>query len=262
MTGQGSNFIREIAEAYAALEREPGHIAEAKRLAEQHIRDGEHIAKLEMRGQDREARIAELEARIRSLEVERDDASFRELEAHDSLAALKRLVGAFSTDVGAALKAMEPPAPEPKPEEVQPPTPSQVPAEQEVVHAEGQSVAGEPVASDHTTDGSSSQSASLPNAEPVAVTSSEGQSAPLPTAQEAVMVTGESAGTTGAMPTENASPQSTTEPSQPIVKGPYSGLRYVDYPAYVSRANWLAGGGTEADYDYRPTSPGYSGHGH
>ncbi len=34
--------------------------------------------------------------------------------------------------------------------------------------------------------------------------------------------------------------------------GPYFGKRYHDYPSYVSRFHWIEGGGTEADYDWRP----------
>lgn len=34
--------------------------------------------------------------------------------------------------------------------------------------------------------------------------------------------------------------------------GPYSGLRYYDHPTYVPFADWIAGGGTEADYNWRP----------
>ena len=33
---------------------------------------------------------------------------------------------------------------------------------------------------------------------------------------------------------------------------PYAGLRYHDYPSYVSYSNWIAGGGTDADYHWRP----------
>lgn len=57
--------------------------------------------------------------------------------------------------------------------------------------------------------------------------------------------------------TENASsdhswagPASTdTPPAQPAP--PYLNRRYIDVPGWVSRQDWINGGGTDADYDYR-----------
>lgn len=53
----------------------------------------------------------------------------------------------------------------------------------------------------------------------------------------------------------DTSPQ-TANPTEPVAStveiGPYSGKRYYDHPTYVHRDDWVAGGGTEADYEWRP----------
>ena len=47
-----------------------------------------------------------------------------------------------------------------------------------------------------------------------------------------------------------ATPSSQPEP-EPSAR-PYAGRLYVNYPTWVSLEEWLAGGGTSADYDWRP----------
>lgn len=72
----------------------------------------------------------------------------------------------------------------------------------------------------------------------------EDQSEPDPTAHGAS--TTQTNETTGASIMENAS--SLIEPNP----GPYSNKHYYDHPTYLSLAEWLAGGGSEADYNWRP----------
>lgn len=77
---------------------------------------------------------------------------------------------------------------------------------------------------------------------------SQGQSEQGPTSGTAQSITASvPAQETGANTSE---PISMPEPRS----GPYTNKRYTDHPAYVSREDWLAGGGTEADYDWREPS--------
>ncbi len=46
-----------------------------------------------------------------------------------------------------------------------------------------------------------------------------------------------------------AEPQTVTATDTSSSPGPYSGRRYVDVPGWISRDDWLAGGGTQEDYD-------------
>jgi hypothetical protein len=60
------------------------------------------------------------------------------------------------------------------------------------------------------------------------------------------LVSSPSAGSVGsASGTDTALPD-----AEPLV-GPYSGKLYIYQPGWVSRADWLAGGGTDESYDYR-----------
>jgi hypothetical protein len=89
MTEHGHNFIREIAEAYRALESEPvlhSRIAEL----ESKLNDAqEHSQRLELRLIDRANEISDLQSKLRSVEAERDDATFREMAASDKANAVR-----------------------------------------------------------------------------------------------------------------------------------------------------------------------------
>lgn len=57
--------------------------------------------------------IADLNAKIARLEVERDDAGFRELETQDKLNVLLNVIRSVQHDVGEAVLHIDPPKPEP-----------------------------------------------------------------------------------------------------------------------------------------------------
>lgn len=59
--------------------------------------------------------IADLTSKVRSLEVERDDASFRVLETEDKFDKLKAAIRHATGDLDATLMQVDPPKPEPKP---------------------------------------------------------------------------------------------------------------------------------------------------
>jgi hypothetical protein len=110
-----NSLVHDLVEMAKAFEELP-YVREQLRVAETTtVRDGETIARLEIRIMDMKSREDELLSCIRSLEVERDDASFCELEAnYKATAAVAALRSVFS-NVGEALKTLQP---EPKAEPV------------------------------------------------------------------------------------------------------------------------------------------------
>src|SRR6266568_4709619 len=100
MTDQGHNFIREIAEAYRALEAEPELQHKVQDYEGRHVRDGETIARLETRIMELKNAQDELNAKLRSVEAERDDAGFRHLEAEDKVNNLIRTFQDVQATVG------------------------------------------------------------------------------------------------------------------------------------------------------------------
>jgi hypothetical protein len=106
MTREGSNFIREISEAYQALEREPELRRQLDELQHHHHRDGEHIARLESRIHEMKLHAEELTAKLRSVEAERDEATFRVLEEADKANAAKRSMSDLHSVLGGAIAAI------------------------------------------------------------------------------------------------------------------------------------------------------------
>lgn len=256
MTEHGHNFIREIAEAYRALEQEPALLHRIKELETAHVHDGERVARLEKRLMERAEEINELNAKLRSVEAERDDAGFRLLEAEDRVDAIRKALG-VPTEVANAVAKREAEVRD----ELTPKPPVEVQAQpvanptQELSISQGQATstsALEDVPPSPTVpdgQGSEQSSASIGDAGSqgnVSTTSGPGSGASPEQAQE--------------VPAEHSPTSSTTgqdfgtgfhavehEPHH----GPYYGLLYEDIPQYVNFTDWLAGGGTEADYHYR-----------
>lgn len=112
--------MSELLKELAAGEEARGRIPELERQ----VRDASgaldvsqrHAQELELRARDREDQISGLLARIRSLEVERDDAGFHVLEAEDKLAKLLKAVRHATSDLDGSVMQVDPPkAPEPAP---------------------------------------------------------------------------------------------------------------------------------------------------
>jgi hypothetical protein len=236
MTKEGSNFIREIAEAYQALEILPQREERIRALEAQSIADGERIARLEKRLIDRHNEMETLQARIRSLEVERDDASFRELVAQDQAASAVGTLRTLFSNVGEALKALQPP----EAMVTERPLESSVPSPVEAAptgSSEPTPEGGEPIISgtpniDSQTTLGESAADPIMDAPTGAIQESAGQSP----------VTHSDAGTT------------ITESSPVKPHGPYHGLCYFDVPGYISLPEWIEGGGTQELYFGRRTA--------
>lgn len=247
------NFVQDLVEMAKATEQLPQVQAD---LADAHITINNQLAtiqRLELKLMERANEINGLHSKLTAAEVARDNAETMFLECDDKLSAFRRLVKGFATDVGDLVSAQEP-TPEVK-AEPQPPT-HEPPM--------GQS-ATDPTA--NSPSGSQSQNASsldvetradaLPQTSGSGVISGDpgnidSQVGGLPSSETGVSVP--SGGSASFHHTSEVPSATTTAPSSENANGnqPYFGKRYVDVPGWVSPEDWHAGGGTEADYHWRP----------
>ncbi len=267
-----SNFFHEFAAAAQAMEELPkvrDDLAQANNLIAQ-LRDT--IQRLELQAIDRRTEMETLHSRIRSLEVERDEAQFQALEEQDRTSAFKRFVEGIFGQAGNLLQAATPvPAPEPAvaptPQPVATPDTASVPEPVNEIYADppkddrpfyveardeglsppvadtshyaevpgaGQSEVGEPNAT--TSIGSTPMEEAGLTTNAADATTSHSSGVSVPTDPTPATETS----------SENASNASGSSPARPDPL--YVGKLYKDYPAYVPLHEWLAGGGTEADY--------------
>lgn len=81
--------------------------------------------------------IEELTNKVRSLEVERDDYGFRQMQAEDTVEKLRKVLGNLTNEVGDALRASEKPKPEGAATANNEPAPSVPNEPQASVHGDG-----------------------------------------------------------------------------------------------------------------------------
>jgi hypothetical protein len=225
MSPQGSSFIAEIAEAYNALELLPQAHERIATLERDNNEYFNTIQRLELKLIDRQVEIDNLNAKIRELEVARDDAEFRFLEAEDKQGATLRTLKELQGRIAGLVEVIDPPKVEPVVVEA-PVTSHDMP-----VSEMGLSV----------TDPTLGEAATQTGLQEPSVSS--GQSEPDPTAPT----------TTYPEPSSVAS-TAPTDPVSSIDRGPYFGKRYIHVAGYMSLSHWLAGGGTEEDYNWRPSA--------
>jgi hypothetical protein len=89
-------ILNAITEAKTALDREPVLQSRITELEHNLDKSQRHAQELELKLMERNATIDALQSKCRSLEVERDDMGFRELEAQDKLDALRNVVKTFT----------------------------------------------------------------------------------------------------------------------------------------------------------------------
>src|SRR6266702_2199703 len=264
MTDQGHNFIREIAEAYRALEAEPGLQHQVRDFEARHIHDGDTIARLETRIMELKAQQDETLTKLRSVEAERDDAGFRQLEAEDKVANLVRAFQDVQTTVGHTTAAVTGSG-----KDITVMMSAAEKAELEAYKAEQAFKAERDRLAEEARKAAEEAAKVQPIAEPVQpqpepeptlppivdlqslrqpspVEASQGQSESPPTVDGAQVTQKDEI--TGVGPVATAS-------SEPI-PGKYSGKRYHDWAYYVPLNSWLEGGGTEEDYNWRPAAIG------
>ena len=216
MSQSVQDVLSAITEASAALNREPqlqSRIAELERSLNQ---SQSHAQELETRIIGYKSNIDHLNEKVRSLEVERDDMGFRELEASDKLDALRMVVNSFMANAESHM---------PKPVEVKQDEPVIEPI---------------PVASAATGSYSNPSPEPLQPPNPIEAT---GQSeSPLSS----------SATTTKVSETAGAPVPATPSESAPSTK-PYEGKTHTevfgDHKYHISFSEWLAGGGSENGWD-------------
>src|SRR6266446_835017 len=286
MTEHGHNFIREIAEAYRALESEPDLKRQVHDFEGRHIRDGDTIARLETRIMELKAAQDELNTKLRSVEAERDEAGFRQLEAEDKVATLVHTFQVVHSTVGQAVAAgtgserditvlMSPQEKAElesfKAEQLHKAEEATRKAEQDCLAAEEaarpkpepvypQAVPSEPVEVVNETYafGIQGQAYSKETGLPV---QPMGQSEPLPTSDMAPAVP--ESGLSPSAPTQPVTTESAPQSEGDMTKahygdiqprGKYFGKRYAEWDYYVPLSSWLEGGGTEEDYHWRPAA--------
>lgn len=88
---------------------------ENSRLERERNEAQDHNQKLELSIRGYRDQIDALNAKVRSLAVERDDASFRELETADKLEKLLSALGSFRADLDTATRLASPPKADPAP---------------------------------------------------------------------------------------------------------------------------------------------------
>ena len=218
MTQDVYNILSAITEAKNALEREPqlqSRITELERSLNQ---SQSHAQELETRIIGYKSNIDHLNEKVRSLEVERDDMGFRELEASDKLDALRMVVKSFMANAESHM---------PKPVEVK----------KDLVDA------GPLHVFTPETGGAATGSYSNPSPEPTQPPhpiEATGQSeSPLSSSATTTQVSETTAGATST---------ATHSESAPSPK-PYEGKTHTevfgDHKYHVSFSEWLAGGGSE-----------------
>jgi len=102
-----SGFLNSIAEAKRAFDAEPEYQRQIAELERDKQRLGETVASRELRIHQLKQDQETLTQRLRSAEVERDDAGFRALEEADRVSALLTLVRGFVGDGLKAISAVE-----------------------------------------------------------------------------------------------------------------------------------------------------------
>jgi hypothetical protein len=241
-----NSFVGDLVQMAKAMETLPQVEAENERLNGMVENYAKQVQALELRAIDRNAEISTLHDRIRSLEVERDDASFRVLEAEDRAHVALIAARSATASLGDLIAELDPPKPEPvkEPEPQQSwPTP-----------AEGSQSVADP--SQDVSTGSVTAENITGTTVPEAVHSiSElpGQSESSPTSSNISQEVTKSVEAVSSNATlEAGSANQSADPGPAL--GPYFGKRYRDVPYYVSNKDWIAGGGTDEDY-YNTPSP-------
>lgn len=210
------DILSAISEAQSALNREPEYKTRISDLEAQLSRVMSHNQGLELNIAGYKGDIAELQSKVRSLEVERDDAGFRLLETEDTLASYRIHIEAFNNSIAHLMPLAPAPVVASAASEVEP---QSVPitehkSETEVpVHATADNVPSGERATDPTV--AASQEPSSPTANSV-----------------------------GADAISSASPVSSPKPYEGKT---YSQIR-ATHEGYISYIKWVDGGGTYDNY--------------
>lgn len=281
-----SSLVSDLVQMAEATRRLPEVERELVEMRSASSRDGDTIARLERKLMDRSAEIDELKSKLRSVEAERDDAGFRQLEAEDKSNALRDVVEGVLSTLGETLGITD------GTDRIRVVRMTEIDrkawleyktkreiewrAQQERSTNDSASAAseGEPTTAapsySYASDGTISPEPEVREEPRPSVVFAEGASTEAKTAcvQDAE---GLSPGQSDPLPTAPMQPIpepviSTTATSQdgatsseppkslPESVGRYAGKKYHDHPYYVSEESWVANGGTLEDYHWKPAA--------
>jgi hypothetical protein len=275
-----SDLMRELQAGEEARMQVPALTSQISDLTRRLDQSQRHSQELETSIIDYKRTIDGLNAKVRSLEVERDDAGFRELEAQERIATMLNALRGFRHDIDETVDRVDPPKPaEPAPQPVSDagvsapvnPAPQNIP----ITDHGDQSASSptptstpipsgqdQPVASAPAMDTSSSAPATGTPANPPAnATTPEGESASHPTAQSTEPTPAHASGE-GAGPSDAADSSNNPQAYRPF-EGQASGVgaaikdgagprktedyepgkRWYQKPECMSTADWVAAGG-------------------
>jgi hypothetical protein len=173
------NFVNDLVMMAKAFEELPKVQAELNTAHTQIEEYAKRVQTLEMRLIDRANEIDNLNAKVRTVEVERDHAETMFLETDERLQALRGIFTHFTHSVDGFIKAVEPPKPEPVAE---PTAEVKVGASEEDV---GQSEHPLPASDEQSTNSTSSSFETQPTAPSTSPERGGGQSNAQPQAEEA-----------------------------------------------------------------------------
>lgn len=248
-----NTFVSDLVEMAKAVEELPQVKAELEAARHDLNTAADRIQQLELRIIDYKNKIDDQIALTRKAEADRDEAERLFLEETDRTSAFKSFVEGLFGTAGNLLKAQAPTAPVAVPSEEQVPVGGVTQIPKEITeptyyepHMAEQTVNVELELTEqqlsekypHSIYGNASMSGDPSNIDSMAI--GPGQSEPLPTSEPA--------------PTTSPSQSSVNDAGQTLsqtFKGVYAGKLYDQHPTYVSREDWLWGGGTDATYDWR-----------
>lgn len=228
MSPNVGNFVHDLVEMAKATERLPEIEAEVRDLTARNEALQKHNQGLEENILTYKSEIDRHLATIRDLEVARDDAEFRFLELDEKCGKLHTKALDLQAGIEDLVKGLNETMPQPEPEA--PARPLASASSEQPRPKDGSKDGGDWANGDnhHPKTASSGQSETLPTASSPDGSGSQPKIAPFDNVEKQ-----ESASTaTEALP-------------------PYTNKFYIDVPGYISRANWLEGGGTDESYDYR-----------
>ncbi len=197
------------------------------------------VQSLELRIIDLKVELEDRASTIRALEVARDDAELRFLEADEKASKVLGMLDNIKDQALVATKTLEVPKPQPEPVA-------------EVVQSM-EEVQAQPVETHSSPWEGNGGGMSQPLTPDPVYPALPGQSEAGPTVQVRSNETGSAATSATVSQTENVFQQPMIESLQATAKaGLFAGLRYYDYPSYVRHDDWINNGGTEEDYNWRP----------
>jgi hypothetical protein len=209
-----NSFVGDLVAMAQAMEELPKAQAMIEDLRRQLDEAQRHNQGLEQNILGYKSDINGLNQRLADTSKAKDDIELKLMEMEDRNNAVSRFLGSFMGEANSLRNAIDPPKPEPTPEPMSPPPSAEV-AVMDQVQSSGEHPAPN---SDHA-----------------------------PTVQETHAVENQSWHSTDVG--QSSAPPPVDPPSQ--AAGKYSGLMYQDYPSWVSRQDWIEGGGTGETYDYR-----------